>query len=608
VLFRVKYKYVDGDSKDKNSLAVRPQEFKGEKKAMKVLTGFSIFLVAGAIWAQTGPTPASSTKTTARKATASAQEVQQLRDALAAQQQQMEQLKSQLQQLLDATQQANAAAQKAQSSSDQAQSAAAEAQQKAAAAQSAATGQDGTVAKLSSDLADVKTTLTNSALSTQDEQKRVSALEGLLGRFRFSGDVRIRGENFTQDGVPDRNRARIRARFGFDGQLNQDFIAGIYLATGSLGDPTTTNETFTNNFERKTIGLDRAFITYNPVAHNWLSLTGGKFAYLWQRTSVTGDPDLNPEGFDQKLSFNVSTPFVKNFTIQAIQLLYNESAGSAGASAVSVQDSYALGMQVSSKLQAGPWTATPSFLTLKWNRPDAILQSGAFAVGATTTGFQPTGTPTPPPVTGIPVPGEGPGCAKGLNFPAYAPCVFAPNGMTNATTVDSKGVPHFYSGFNYADFILNNQFKTGAERFPLNLLLEFEDNLDAEAHPLDTKGNVIPSLGSQNKEYGVDFSVGQTRNRNDLQFGYAWLRQEQDSVIASFAESDQRTPTNLLQNRVYALWKLRANTLASFTWWHGRVLNTNLENNAAFVQKTIKTAGLPDPYLNRFQFDLIYSF
>lgn len=574
---------------------------------MKALSWFLVVLLVTGVWAQTGSTPAGTTKTATKKTAASAQEVDQLRDALAAQQQQMEQqrlqmeqLKSQLQQLLDSTQQANAAAQKAQTSVDQAQTTAVQAQQSATEAQRLAdqAAANATEAKTAAALVNTK---------AQDEDKRISALSDVLGRFRFNGDIRIRGENFTQDGVPDRNRARIRARFGFDGRLNEDFTAGIYLATGSLGDPTTTNETFTNNFDRKTVGLDRAFITYNPVAHNWLSLTGGKFAYLWQRTSVTGDPDLNPEGFDQKFSFNFTSPVVKNFTIQGIQLLYNESAGSAGASAVSAQDSYALGMQVSGKLQFGPWSATPSFLSLKWNRPDAILQSSAFAVGATTTG----GTvPTTPPVivSGFPVPGEGQGCAKGLNFPAFAPCVFAPNGMTNATTVDAKGIPHFYSGFNYADFILNNQFKTGIEKFPLNLLLEFEDNLDAEAHPLDTKGNVIPSLGSQNKEYGVDISLGQTRNKNDLQFGYAWLRQEQDAVIASFAESDQRTPTNLLQNRVYALWKLRTNTVASFTWWHGRVLNTNLENNAAFVQKTIKTAGLPDPYLNRFQFDLIYTF
>ncbi len=79
-----------------------------------------------------------------------------------------------------------------------------------------------------------------------------------------------------------------------DGQLNEDFIGGFALATGSIGDPTSTNETLTNVFDRKTIALDRGFITYNPVAHNWLSLTGGKFAYTWQRTSVTFDPDLEP--------------------------------------------------------------------------------------------------------------------------------------------------------------------------------------------------------------------------------------------------------------------------------------------------------------------------
>ena len=60
--------------------------------------------------------------------------------------------------------------------------------------------------------------------------------------------------------------------------------------------------------------------------------------------------------------------------------------------------------------------------------------------------------------------------------------------MTNATFVDSKGVPHFYSGYNYADFILNNQIQTPAKRLPVNVLLEFEDNLDAEAHPSIPKG------------------------------------------------------------------------------------------------------------------------
>jgi len=569
----------------------------------------SLVMAAGAFAA---PSPQAASDTTTKKkpskkpAVSSASKLDKLEQALEAQQQQIQQLRDELQSRDQDIRQlkANQANQQTQQQVQAAQSAAAEAQQRAAAAEATANEEKDTVSRLNSDLTDVRTSLTNSAVSAQDEQKRVSALEGLVERFRFNGDVRIRGENFNQETTQDRNRARIRARFGFEGKLNEDFQSGIYLATGTLGDPTTTNETLANVFDRKTIGVDRAWITYNPVAHRWLSLTGGKFAYQWQRTSVTGDPDLNPEGFDEKLSFDFNKPWLKNFTVQTIQLLYNEvSAG---------QDSYSLGSQISAKLQFGPWSTTPSFLVMKWNRPDAILQQSAFAVGATTAGLAASGTtPAQGPFN---VPGEGQGCAKALNSPAFAPCVFAPNGMTNATFVDAKGNLHFYSGYNYADFILNNQFQTGIKRLPVNLLLELEDNLDAEDHPLDAKGKVLPGLGSQNKEYGLDVSVGQVKSKGDVQVGYAWYRQEQDSVIASFAESDQRAPSNILQNKIYGQWKLRPNTTAGFTWWRGRALNTYLENNVALFNNyngsvpTIKTPGQQEPYLNRLQFDLIYAF
>jgi Putative porin len=553
------------------------------------------------------PTPPARKARAARPVTPSTTQVEidQLKGLVEAQQQQInqqsqqvDQLRSQLQQVLNATQQANAATQKVQSGVDQVQAVATQTQQSAAEAQRLAD-------QASSNAVEAKTELSLVRTKSQDDETQISALQTLAGRFRFNGDIRVRGESFNQNAIPDRDRARLRVRLGVDGQLNQDFLAGIAIATGSLGDPSSTNETLTNVFDRKTIALDRGFITYNPVAHNWLSLTGGKFAYTWQRTSATFDPDINPEGFNQKSSFTFNGP-VKNFTAQGLELLYNESTAA--------QDSYALGGQVSARIQLGRWTATPSFLSLKWNRPDAILQQSAFATQATTTGA--TGTTSAATFGPFPLSGEGQGCAKGLNFPAYAPCVFAPNGMTNATFVDSKGVPHFYSGYNYADFILNNQIQTPAKRWPVNVLLEFEDNLDAEAHPLSSKGVVLTKLGSQNKEYGADFNVGQTKNKNDIQVGYAWYREEQDAAIASFVESDQRAPTNILQNRIYGLWKVRANTIASFSWWRGRTLNTNLENNAALFNNwstankstTITAAGQTEPYLNRLQFDLIYTF
>lgn len=542
-------------------------------------------------------------------------DVQALRDLVQAQQKQidsqnaqLQQLQGQLNQVLDAVQESNSNAQKLQSGTEDAHATAVQVQQAANQAQQAAAQANTAAASAAS-----QTSLLQSQARVEDT--KLQALQNLIGRFRLSGDIRIRGENFTQDGTQDRNRARVRVRLGIDGQLNEDFVGSFALATGSTGDPTSSNETLTNAFDRKTIALDRGYITYSPIAHPWLSLTGGKFPYLWQRTSVTGDPDLNPEGFDQKVSFNYNG-FVQNISAQTIELLYNEStAGS---------DSYVLGAQAQATLKAGPWSATASILNEHWNNPDALLQASAFQVAATTTGGTLTVGTNKPVAVSFPVPGEGQGCSAVGNLPKFAPCAFAPNGMTNATYIDASGKPHFYSGFDLADFILNNEIQTGASQFPVNLLLEFEENLDAARHPLSALGTnaVLTNLGSQNKAYGADISVGRAVKRNNLLFGYAWLRQEQDAVLASIAESDQRAPTNILQNRVYANWKVRSNTLAGITWWYGRTLNTWLENNAALYnnwggfinnaavtgKSTISTAGQQEPWLTRLQFDLIYTY
>src|SRR6266852_3651835 len=204
-----------------------------------------------------------------------------------------------------------------------AQQAAADAQQKANEVAASSAPKD-SVDKLDSEYADVRTMLTNNALTEQEQQKRFSGLEDVLGRFRWTGDVRVRGESYFQkySGCTicnDRNRARVRVRFGFEGKLNDDFNAGVSLATGTLGDPTATNETLTNNFDRKTIGLDRAFVTYSPSYFKALQLTGGKFVYPWIRTGMTFDPDLNPEGFSEKLSFDLHNPIVKNLTAGVYQ-------------------------------------------------------------------------------------------------------------------------------------------------------------------------------------------------------------------------------------------------------------------------------------------------
>jgi hypothetical protein len=554
---------------------------------MKFALRWSVVLMLATILvAQTAPKK--STRKIATKAAAqaavTAEDVQALKDALAAQQ-------KQIQQLQDALQQTNQNLQQSQQQLQQAQSTATDAQQKAASVAAADSDQKDTVTKLSSDMADVKTTLTNTGVNTQDEQKRFAALESAIGRFRFTGDVRVRGESFFQnaDGTAaptDRERARIRVRFGLEGKLGDDFIGGFSIATGTLGDPTTTNETFTNNFDRKTIGLDKGYIIFQPKDAKWISATAGKFAYTWQRTNQTFDPDLNPEGFALKFSYDLKTPYVKNVSVQPLLLYFNEANPGI--------DSYIDGVQFAGKVQIGRLTSTPSFSLLKFNSPDTILQSSAFATQATST----TG--------GGKVPGEGPGCTA-LGAITVPPCVFAANGMTNATFFDATGKPHFYSQWFYSDLILNNQIRTPWARLPLNLVLEYENNLDAKDHPLAPTGNlnVLTSLGKQSHLYLGDLSLGQAKNKHDFQFGYMWERQEQDSVIASFDESDQRAPTNILQNKFYATWKPTAQVTAGYTLWIGRTLNTGLENASKGPGVTV---GVQDNYLKRMQFDLIYAF
>jgi hypothetical protein len=161
----------------------------------------------------------------------------------------------------------------------------------------------------------------------------------------------------------------------------------------------------------------------------------------------------------------------------------------------------------------------------------------------------------------------------------------------------------------------------------VNLLAEYENNLNAAEHPFDfnVKG-AVPDLGAaertdlgkQSHVYYADLSIGQQKNKGDIQVGYAFLRHEQDATIASFNESDQRAPSNIVQHRIYALWRLRQNTTAAFTWWHGRTLDPFLQNAALApgmkisdtpgVGVLVPGSGQSEPWLNRLQFDLIYTF
>ena len=95
----------------------------------------------------------------------------------------------------------------------------------------------------------------------------------------------------------ERNRLRIRARFGADVDLGEGFTSGLRLATGENSSPVTTNQSLgvsTGNFSKYPVWLDRAFVKYQ--SGDLASVSLGRFPNpFFSPTELIFDEDL---GFD----------------------------------------------------------------------------------------------------------------------------------------------------------------------------------------------------------------------------------------------------------------------------------------------------------------------
>lgn len=92
----------------------------------------------------------------------------------------------------------------------------------------------------------------------------------------------------------DRERQRVRARFGANIHVNDWLDGGIRFTTGQLNTPVTPNQTEGFSQGKYIFGLDRAFLAAKP--YDWLTLTGGRFANPFYSTDLIWDPDLAFDG------------------------------------------------------------------------------------------------------------------------------------------------------------------------------------------------------------------------------------------------------------------------------------------------------------------------
>ena len=155
-----------------------------------------------------------------------------------------------------------------------------------------------------------------------------AALPDWVRRFSFYGDIRLRlqGDFHSSNNPPigtafvdwnevnenggfsdsflntteDRTRARLRLRLGANARVTDDLKAGIRIATGSVGNPVSTNQTMGNYFGSNELVLDRAYLQYDAqTAYDfaWLTLWGGRMPQPWFTTELVWDKDVNPDGF-----------------------------------------------------------------------------------------------------------------------------------------------------------------------------------------------------------------------------------------------------------------------------------------------------------------------
>ncbi len=112
----------------------------------------------------------------------------------------------------------------------------------------------------------------------------------------------------------NRNRFRIRARFGADIDLGENFTSGFRIATGSDNSPTSTNQTVGQafqgqggNFSKYAIWLDRAFLKYEIGSGTAFNATGwvGRFDNPFFSTPAIWDDDLGFDGIALKLKYEV---------------------------------------------------------------------------------------------------------------------------------------------------------------------------------------------------------------------------------------------------------------------------------------------------------------
>jgi len=397
--------------------------------------------------------------------------------------------------------------------------------------------------------------------SVEDRLKKVESSVSQLGSIKFSGDIRLRSESiFGQSNIlaaaanpmafgnqlTPRHRMRLRARLTMRGSVNEEFDWGLRLATGSLADNISTNQTLTDFFNRKPFALDQAFITYKPRKLPGLRLQGGRFEPPWTATEMTIDNDLMVDGFNQSYSRTSKDSVLKDVTFVAWQLpmLERNSAFVRNADGtVNIEQSRRGGRDLA--LYGGQLRTRfepSSKVALNLSIADLYF-SGTQLISP----VQVFGSLLQLPVV-ISLPGGGTVTSQAL---IPRDLLVGGNGNLGLTTASNNATNRdgrLASGFNLVDLIARLELRH-SKRFPVTVIANFVTNTQTHdvVTAVGTTEVVLPN--HENNGIWAEVQVGQTRAKGDMQFGYTFMRIEKDAVLTPFNFSDVSQQSDMRGHR-----------------------------------------------------------
>jgi len=555
-----------------------------------IVNALTLAALSAGVWAQTqtasnaaplNPAATAASNPNPPQPAVTAADIQALKDALAAQQQQIQSLQAQL---------------RGKDGASSPTPSAVPAVTAVAVTQPAASPQQESTPAGSASLPQTASAQVSQNAGSSDE--RIRNLERQIkgiGPISFSGDIRLRAEPIfggPSDQSLDRTRARVRARFNALADLGSQFRAGITLASGDVNDPTSTNQTLTGFYTRKAVALDQAFVEFRPKDFKPLTLVGGKFRYPWYNTELTWDKDLNPEGAAETLAFNLDSPVLKRLAFIGFQLPFAEVAGTSSTDKrITQQITY--GGQIQAAFQLAPrvtLSAYSGFYDFRGADAIAIALAHASAKNPQTplTGLLPLNSSSPVPNS---------------TYTTTATTVITIAGTAYPTGVTTVANAQFASKFALFDNIARLDFDTGHARLPISILGDYVQNTEA----CGNLANILPAASStatttykqtlnapcksnQRRGYWAEGRVGRLQEKGDFQIGYTRIYLEREAVLGNFDYSEIRQGTNVTEHRVDMFYQLDRSVQLGFTALVGRPLAST------------------EPWLTRLQFDTVYIF